>query len=383
MKICFVTHKVKKGDGQGRVNYEVITEAVKERHDVIIISSELSEELRAHPQITWVKIGTSWIPTILLKYQWFALYSAIWIWTHQRGIDLVVVNGFITYARSDINCIHFVHSAWIRSTYHPFREQKNAKSLYQFIYNGLNALLERLALQQTRQIVAVSEQVKEELVQDAHIQAHRISVVSNGVDLNEFYPRTVNRADFNLAVERTYALFAGDLKSKRKNLDTVLAALANVEDIELIVLGYVEKSPYPQLAQELGISDRVHFLGYRQDVADMMSLADLFIFPSRYEPFSLVILEAMASGLPVITSNRCGAVELLSNQSAVIIEDPDDTSALIQALRDLSSDRELLELMARKAREDAQSNSWELMSSKYMQLFYKTSNLKFKTGNQA
>lgn len=383
MKICFVTHKVKKGDGQGRVNYEVIAEAVKERHDVIIISSELSEELRAHPQITWVKIRTSWIPTMLLKYQWFAMYSAIWIWTHQRGIDLVVVNGFITYARSDINCIHFVHSAWIRSKYHPFREQKNARSLYQFIYNGLNALLERLALQQTRQIVAVSEQVKEELVQDAYIQAHRISVVSNGVDLNEFYPRTVNRADFNLAVGRTYALFAGDLKSKRKNLDTVLAALANVEDIELIVLGYIEKSPYPQLAQELGISDRVHFLGYRQDVADMMSLADLFIFPSRYEPFSLVILEAMASGLPVITSNRCGAVELLSNQSAVIIEDPDDTSALIQALRDLSSDRELLELMARRAREDAQSNSWELMSSKYMQLFYKTSNLKFKTGNQA
>lgn len=383
MKICFVTHKVKKGDGQGRVNYEVITEAIKKGHDIIIISSELAEELRVHSQITWIRIGTQKIPTMLLKYQWFALVSAFWIWGNRRGLDLVVVNGFITYANSDINCVHFVHSAWIKSKYHPFREQKNARSFYQLVYNGLNSLLERHALKRTRQIVAVSEQVKQELLQDARIKAHRISVVSNGVDLNEFYPRSVNRADFNLAENRTYALFAGDLRSKRKNLDSVLLALAQVEHIDLLVLGYTEKSPFPKLAEKLGISHRVHFLGYRRDVAEIMSLADLFIFPSRYEPFSLVILEAMASGLPVITSNRCGAVELLSDQSAIVIEDPDNTSALIQALRELCSNRERLELMALRAREDALGNSWGHMSDKYLELFHQASNIKFKTSNQA
>lgn len=383
MNICFVTHKVKKGDGQGRVNYEVIVEALKQGHNITVISSELSEELRNDHRVQWIQIQARKIPTVLLKYQLFALLSAIWIWTHRKDIHLVVVNGFITYARSDINCIHFVHSAWVKSKYHPYRERKNVKSFYQLLYNGLNSLLERYALKRTRHIIAVSEQVKQELVQDTRIHADRISVISNGVDLNEFYPRALNREDYNLDLEVTYALFAGDLKSKRKNLDTVLQALAQVQDVHLLVLGYLEKSTYPDLAKQLGIADRVHFLGYRRDVAEMMAVADLFIFPSRYEPFSLVILEAMASGLPVVTSNRCGAVELLSDNSAVVVEDPDDVSALADQLLELVTNKERLKTMAERARKDAQNNSWGNMSDKYLQLFNQTSRLHVEISKQS
>jgi glycosyltransferase involved in cell wall biosynthesis len=378
MKICFVTHVVKKGDGQGRVNYEVILEALKQGHEIIVISSELSEELRNHSQINWIKMNVGKIPTALLQYQLFALFSAIWIWTHQKKMDLIVVNGFITYARSDINCIHFVHSAWVKSKYHPYRDQKNVKSIYHLLYNSLNAFLERYALQCTRQIIAVSEQVKQELVQDAKVHSQRISVISNGVDLNEFYPRSVNRADFDLDTNITYALFAGDLKSKRKNLDTVLRAMAMVENVNLLVLGNTEKSNYPNIANNLGLGNRVHFLGHRKDIAVIMSLADLFVFPSKYEPFSLVILEAMASGLPVITSSRCGAVELLSDHSAVVIEDPEDTATLINVIRELLSNKEGLKMMALRAREDALKNSWENMSYKYLQIINYTSKVKYQ-----
>lgn len=368
MKICFVTHVVRKGDGQGRVNYEVIIEALKQGHAIVVISSELSEELQNHDQVEWIKIKLSKIPTALLRYQFFALFSALWIWTHKKKIDLTIVNGFITYARSDINCIHFVHSSWVKSKYHPFYEQKNMRSRYQFVYNCVNAFLERYALKSTKQIIAVSEQVKQELVQDGKIESQRISVITNGVDLAEFYPRSLNRLDFNLNPNITYALFAGDLKSSRKNLDTVLAAMAKVEDINLLVLGSAEKSKYPNLANELGIRDRVHFLGYRTDIAEIMSLADMFIFPSRYEPFSLVVLEAMATGLPVITSSKCGVVELLSGDTAVVIEDPDDTLTLIKALHELVSDKEILKKMALSAREDALKNSWGNMSAKYLRV---------------
>lgn len=374
MKICFVTHKVKKGDGQGRVNYEVIVEALKQGHEIIVISSELSEELQNHGQIKWIRINVK-VPTVLLKYQLFALFSAIWIWTHQKKIDLIVANGFITYAHSDINCIHFVHSAWVKSKYHPYHDHKNVKNIYQLLYTSLNALLERCALKYTKQIIAVSEQVKQELVQYTKIQPERISVISNGVDLNEFYPRSVNREDFNLDLNATYGLFAGDLKSKRKNLDTVLHAMTKVDTVNLLVLGYTEKSQYPNMARNLGLSDRVHFLGYRKDVAEIMSLADLFVFPSKYEPFSLVILEAMASGLPVITSSRCGAVELLSENSAVVIEDPEDTGTLIKVLTELVSNKERLKMMALRAREDAQKNSWNDMSCKYLQIINYNSNV--------
>lgn len=380
MKICFVTHAVKKGDGQGRVNYEVIVEALHQGHEIVVISSELSDELQNHERVEWIRMNLRPIPTALLRYQLFAWLSACWIWTNRRNLDLVVVNGFITYARSDINCIHFVHSAWVKSKYHPYHEQKNARAMYQWLYNSVNALLERHALKRTKQIVAVSEQVKQELIQDARVNPYKVSVISNGVDLNEFYPRTVNREDFNLDVHTTYALFAGDLKSSRKNLDTVLEALTQVDHIHLLVLGYAEKSVYPHMAERLGISQRVHFLGYRRDIAEIMSLADMFIFPSRYEPFSLVILEAMASGLPVITSSRCGAVELLSDESAVVMEDPDDTETLVNALRELVSNKERLEMMSLRAREDARKNSWGNMSNQYMHLINRSLGIGLNTG---
>ncbi|MGG4105618.1 glycosyltransferase family 4 protein [Paenibacillus lautus] len=374
MRICFVTHKVKKGDGQGRVNYEVIVEALKQGHDAIVISSELSEDLRTHPQVEWIRINVSKIPIALVRNQLFAIVSACSIWRRRARIQLMVVNGFITYARSDINCVHLVHSAWVKSKYHPFREKKTLRTLYHFIYNGINAVLERIALKKTRHIISVSEQVKQELVRDAYLDGRRISVIHNGVDTCEFYPRPIHRAAFNLDDHTVYALFAGDLKSGIKNLDTVLRALSEVDDVHLLVLGNAEKSPYPKFAEQLGISDRVHFLGYRKNIADFMALADLFVFPSRYESFSLVILEAMASGLPVIMSNRCGVVELLSDDAAIVLENPDNVQTLANALRDLSSNPEQLRRMARRAREHALENDWKAMATKYMEIFRDTMN---------
>lgn len=372
MRICFVTHKVIKGDGQGRVNYEVMVEAIRQGHEITVISAELSDELRNHSQVKWIRINMRKIPTLLLRYQAFALLSAIWLWSHRKHIDLTVVNGFITYARSDINCIHFVHSAWVKSEYHPFRERKNLKTLYQYIYNRLNASLERFAMKRTKHIISVSEQVKRELAGDAKIEPSRISVITNGVDLDEFYPRSMSRKDYQLDENKVYALFAGDLRSSRKNLDTVLHALVKVENIHLLVLGYTEKSSYPKLAETLGLSDRVHFLGYRKNVAELMSLVDLFIFPSRYEPFSLVVLEAMASGLPVITSSKCGAVELLSEDSAVVMEDPDDTERLVHILNELLFNKERLKIMSKRAREVARKHTWGNMAEKYLRLIHST-----------
>lgn len=374
MRICFVTHKVKKGDGQGRVNYEVIVEALKQGHEVIVISSELSEDLRSHSQVEWIRINVSKIPIALLRNQLFAIVSACSIWLRRACIQLVVVNGFITYARSDINCVHLVHSAWVKSKYHPFREKKTLRTFYHFVYNGINAVLERIALKKTRHIISVSEQVKQELVRDAKLGGRRISVVHNGVDTSEFYPRPINRADYKLDEHTVYALFAGDLNSGIKNLDTVLRALSEVEHVHLLVLGNAEKSPYPKFAEQLGISDRVHFLGYRKNIADFMALADLFVFPSRYESFSLVILEAMASGLPVIMSNRCGVVELLSDDAAIVLDNPDDVQTLTKAIRELSSSPEQLRRMARRAREHALQNDWEAMAIKYMEIFRETMN---------
>src|SRR5260370_25449043 len=107
------------------------------------------------------------------------------------------------------------------------------------------------------------------------------------------------------------AIFAGDLKTSRKNLDTVLNAIRMLPSVHLAVAGGVDGSPYLALAERLGVPDRVHFLGRVSAMPLLMKSADCFIFPSRYDPLGLVILEAMATGLPVITSASAGGARLL------------------------------------------------------------------------
>ncbi|WP_201006208.1 glycosyltransferase family 4 protein [Paenibacillus glycanilyticus] len=376
MRICFVTHKVKKGDGQGRVNYEVIQEAVGQGHEIIIISSEISEDLKDHPLVEWKEVTVKGWPTELLRNQVFAIGATIWLDRLRSRVDLTIVNGFVTYARSDINCIHFVHSAWLASPYHPYQERRSPRSFYQYIYTSLNRYLERKAMKRSRTIVAVSEQVRMELVQYAGIGKERIAVIRNGVDLQEFYPRPVKRANLKLSEDTVYAMFAGDIRSSRKNLDTVLKALTKVHDVHLLVVGWTEGSIYPQMAADLGIEDRVHFLGYRKDMAELMSAADLFVYPSRYEPFALVILEAMATGLPVIASRNCGAVELLNEETAVILDDPDDAVALAEAIRSCVYDRHRLKRMGEQAVHIAGGNSWNAMARHYSQLIDETARKK-------
>ncbi|NMO95710.1 glycosyltransferase family 4 protein [Paenibacillus lemnae] len=371
MKICFVTHKVKKGDGQGRVNYEIIKEAIQQGNKVIVVSTELSNDLRNCPSITWFKIEAKFIPTNLLKNQFFAVASYVLFWLRIIKADLIVVNGFITYAKSDFNCVHLVHSAWANSEYHPFRTKKNIKTSYHYFYNRVNGFLEKIAFKKTRHVIAVSDQVKRELHFHAKVNSSSITVIHNGVDTDEFAPKILDRRKYNLKDGTIYGLFAGDLNSGIKNFETVLTALTKIKDLELLVLGNAEKSHYPSMAKKLGINNRVHFLGYRSDISNIMSLADIFIFPSRYESFSLVILEAMAAGLPVITSDRCGVIELMTENSAFILSNPDNTDQLSTLIRSLINNPEKMNQMSIEARSVALQNQWTAMAKKYLEYINK------------
>jgi glycosyltransferase involved in cell wall biosynthesis len=82
-------------------------------------------------------------------------------------------------------------------------------------------------------------------------------------------------------------------------------------------------------------SAKVHFLDDRGDVPQLMRAADLFVFPSRYEAFPLVLLEAMASGLPIVTIATAGAADLAGAECGVVVDDPNDVSAFAVALRGL------------------------------------------------
>jgi glycosyltransferase involved in cell wall biosynthesis len=368
VKICIVTRSVIKGDGQGRANYEIVLESIRRGHHVTLLSSNVDPELQRHRQVAWINIPVSRWPTQLLSSLVFSWLSTAWLRKHRPEVDLVQAYGAVTGASTEINTVQFIHSAWLRSPSHTSRLRRDLYGAYQWLYSALNAYWEKQAFSHSTIIVAVSEKIKQDLV-SIGVSADRIRVILNGVDLQEFYPGTGDRLKLSLPEEVTIALFVGDILTSRKNLDSVLHALVQVPNMHLAVIGSTKGSPYPKLAADLNLSQRVHFLGFRCDVSEIMRSVDLFVFPSRYEPFGMVVSEAMATGLPVIVSAVTGAAEIVTPDCGVVLSDSEDVQALAEALTELSNDRHLRNQMGQAARAIAEQHSWTSKAKSYVDLF--------------
>ena len=375
MKLCIVTHSVIKGDGQGRVNYEVAWESIRRGHHVTLVASSVDPELQQNSHVNWIDIPVKGYPTQLLSQMVFSMQSGLWLQKHQREFDLIKVNGAITWARGDVNAVQFVHSSWLRFSYgdarrspaHLSEQHQSLRSTYQRFYTVLNAHWEKKAFRQAKAIVAVSNQVERELV-EIGVPPERIRVILNGVDLQEFSPGEAKRKTWDLPEGVTLALFAGNAQTPRKNLDTVIRALAQAPELHLVVAGTTTGTSYPQLVASLGLSKRVHFLEHRFDIPMLMKAVDFLVFPSRYETFGLVVIEAMASGLPVITTATTGVAEIITPDCGIVLPDPDNIQALAQALNQLTRDRKLCHQMGQAARSIAQQHSWTSMAKRYLDL---------------
>ena len=200
------------------------------------------------------------------------------------------------------------------------------------------------------------------------IPSDKILVIRNDIDLEQFFPKKISRAELKIPEDKVVALFAGDIKTSRKNLETVLQSLLHVPSLYLVVLGSIEGSPCPKMAAKLRVSDRTSFLGYRQVISRIMKAVDIFVFPSRYEPYGLVILEVLASGLPVITTKSVGASELITPECGVLLQDPDDVEELASSMHKICTDKFLRSNMSKAARSIAEEHSCSRVTHNYLKL---------------
>lgn len=371
MRLCIVTHNIVKRDGQGRVNYEIAQEALRRGHHVTLLASRVAPELEQNNQVTWVYIPIKQWPIQILREIIFAWQSGNWLRQHRSKLDIVQSNGAATWVSVDVALAPFVHTAWLRSPVHISRTRRDLYGAYQWFYTVLNSYWEKYAFCQAKASVAVSQIVKQELL-DIGVPEERIRVILCGIELQEFSPGSVDRNKIGLPENVPIALFVGDIRTNRKNLDTVLHALVQVPELHLAVVGTAGTtpiSPYPPLAAQLGLSDRVHFLENEYPVSEIMRAVDFFVFPSRYEPFGLVVIEAMASGLPIVTASTTGSAELVTPESGIVLSDSEDTHGLAQALKTLANDPELRSHMGKAARSIAEEHGWASMAQSYVNLF--------------
>jgi UDP-glucose:(heptosyl)LPS alpha-1,3-glucosyltransferase len=179
-------------------------------------------------------------------------------------------------------------------------------------------------------VVAVSEMTRQDLHRIHGLAAERVSVIHNGVDVERFRPPETGERDRLRRrdgwTDRVVLLFAAH-NFALKGLATVLRALARLKSprLQLLVTGRGPIDAYAALAQRLGVSGQVTFAGFVPDVRAAFTVADAFVQPTFYDPCSLVLLEAAASGLPLLTSRFNGAAELFRDgESAWVVDDPAD-----------------------------------------------------------
>jgi UDP-glucose:(heptosyl)LPS alpha-1,3-glucosyltransferase len=163
-----------------------------------------------------------------------------------------------------------------------------------------------------------SRKVREEIVAGYGVPPERIDVLHNPVDPLRFdrssalLAREETRRGLGIPGDATVALFSGS-GWHRKGLDSAIRAVASSRSRPwLVVAGSDDPGAYARLARSLGIADRVVFAGLRGDIERVYAAADLLLAPTRYDAFSNATAEALAMGLPVITTETNGAAELIA-----------------------------------------------------------------------
>ena len=192
-----------------------------------------------------------------------------------------------------------------------------------------------------RVVVCNSYMVRDEVRRAFRISPEKLHVIYNGVDLSQFdisrraELRAIGRAELGCASRETVFLFVGS-GFARKGLGAAIAALgsAGCEWFRLVVVGKDrEAARFAARARAAGLGERVRFVGAREDVRSLYAAGDCFILPSRYDPFPNTALEALAMGLPVIVSSRCGAAEIVEPGDNGWICKPDDPAGLAALMR--------------------------------------------------
>ena len=204
--------------------------------------------------------------------------------------------------------------------------------------------LERKLFQSPRlkRVIANSQRGKEEIIRHYGVLADKIEVIYNGVDLNLFNPLNVElyrekiRKEYGILQEAFVVLFLGS-GFRRKGLDVLIASLPQwIEKIPhaiLLVAGKDRPRRYRKKARRLGMEDKIRFLGPTQRARELYAASDLFVLPTIYEPFSNACLEAMATGLPVVTTSINGIAELIEDrQNGFLVRNPSEPQEISAAV---------------------------------------------------
>ncbi len=281
----------------------------------------------------------------------------------------VTVSQPTRYFTPDIGEMQFVYKSWIN--YKKSRGIKDSQKI-KFSDSWLS-WMEKRNVKRCKEFIVLAKCVKKDVLEGYEIPENKINVCYSGVNLDEFNPKNKKlyreevRKKFGIGEDETLMLFVGNPFS-RKGLDCLIKALSSMKDrkFKLLVSGKDDPTAYISLSKKLGLENKIVYnLGLTSEIRKIFAASDMFVFPTLYEPFGLVILEAMASGLPVITSEIAGAAELIrDHRDGIILKNPEEVKELEKSMLYFLDNPRELKIMGLNSRETSEKYSW-LESAKH------------------
>ena len=270
------------------------------------------------------------------------------------------------------------HREWLerRACYLPFIK----RSFFRFnLFHQLILRLEKRIFEkgECKKIIAISEMVKRDILKHYQLPEDRVKVVYNGVQLDRFNPsnrkffRDEIRQQLRISAEEVMILFVGS-GFERKGLEYLIKSVQYMKkkNWRLVLVGKGKWKRYLGFASKENQGKITH-LEPIDEIEKMYAAADFFVLPSIYEPFGNANLEALASGLPIITSRNCGAAEIITpKKEGIVLEDPSDYKAIADAI-DFLMDSKIRESMGESARLLAEKFTQERNASEMLEVYQK------------
>ncbi len=365
-----VLSRVFTGSGGGAETYSIrIVEKLAPQHEVHVFAQELAKPLTGvvHHRVPMAFRKPHW-----LNLLWFGVYTR---WHTRRGFDVVHSHENVWHGQ-----VQTIHVRPVRFSLLSGRSGFSA--VRQWLRIAFSPRLLSYQLSEAsrfrdvpgKQVVATSQALRAEAASAYPLSQSRLSVITPGVQLPEgAWDKGASRIALGLDHQGPLLLFVAN-DYARKGLHVLLQALAQLPvHVAVAAVGNPkEQAVFTAQSRQLGLEGRVHFLGTLGDVGVAYQAADILVHPTLEDSFAMVVLEAMAHGLPVVVSRApyCGISTLLQHElQAILLDNPRDAKTLALVLTQLLANPDLQGSLAKNGIEFARAHDWDHAASAYERLY--------------
>lgn len=362
MKIAMLTKHFNFRNGSSRAIHEISVHLVARGHEVHIFCNKKPDAYSGGPilrHVPMLKLG-SWAKVLTFNMGCSRM-------VRQEGFD--IIHGHGNTEIQDFLTVRICRKANLVARGLPL--SRRDPHLWMEERQFQDARLKR--------IITLSEMVRKDLHTYYGISLAQIVAIPNGVDLERFHPkvrlsyRGKMRNQYGIKEDEFLVLFVASGNFMNRGLLNLFTALKQVGNlpIRVMIIGTDRLTPFRRIASETGLLSRLLFVPFSDMIECYYAMGDTLVFPTYYDTFGQVVLEAMACGLPVVVSAQAGVSEVVTDgQNAIVMKDPSDTAFLAEQLRMLQ-DPTLRERIGHAARDTAVRYTWDSVAERTLMEYEK------------